>query len=164
MTVEAYNIDGTNYFMLRDLAALLRGTPAQFDVNYDALHNAVVMTTGAAYSGEAAAQFTDRSASTVPSPQTVDLDRKDVSFTAYNIGGNNFFGLRELAAYLGYSVESREFEIYFFRQSLCLLPFLTAEAANIEAGRRGAGVICPLHSRRRGPVSRSLLIAWLNII
>jgi hypothetical protein len=105
VTVEAYNIDGTNYFMLRDLAALLRGTPAQFDVNYDALHNAVVMTTGAAYSGEAAAQFTDRSASTVPSPQTVDLDRKDVSFTAYNIGGNNFFGLRELAAYLGYSVE-----------------------------------------------------------
>lgn len=30
--VEKYNIDGSNFFKLRDLAALLDGTAAQFDV------------------------------------------------------------------------------------------------------------------------------------
>lgn len=33
--VEKYNIDGSNYFKLRDVAALLDGTVAQFNVGYD---------------------------------------------------------------------------------------------------------------------------------
>ena len=40
---------------LRDLAALLRGTPAQFNVAYDAARNAVVVTKGQPYAGEAGA-------------------------------------------------------------------------------------------------------------
>ena len=105
ITVEAYNINGTNYFKLRDLAALLKGTPAQFDVRYDASRNAVVMTKGAAYDGAVGTEFTDKSASTVKSPQTVELDGQAMNFTAYNIGGNNFFGIRELSPILGYSVD-----------------------------------------------------------
>jgi len=105
VTVEAYNIGGTNFFKLRDLAALLKGTPAQFNVDYDANRNAVVMTKGAAYDGAVAAEFADNSASAVASPQTVELDGQAVGLTAYNIGGSNFFGLRELAAYLGYTVD-----------------------------------------------------------
>ncbi len=105
MRVEAYNIGGTNFFKLRDLAALLRGTPAQFGVDYDAKRNAAVLTRGAPYAGEAAAQFTDLSASAVVSPQTVELDGQPLSLTAYNVGGANFFGLRELSAYFGYAVD-----------------------------------------------------------
>jgi hypothetical protein len=104
-SVEAYNIGGTNFFKLRDLAALLRGTPAQFGVDYDAKRNAAVLTRGAPYAGEAAAQFTDLSASAVVSPQTVELDGQPLSLTAYNVGGANFFGLRELSAYFGYAVD-----------------------------------------------------------
>ena len=33
---ERYNIDGANYFKLRDLACLLNGTGSQFSVGYDA--------------------------------------------------------------------------------------------------------------------------------
>ncbi|MBE6910392.1 MAG: hypothetical protein E7474_12620 [Ruminococcaceae bacterium] len=104
-TVEAYNIDGTNFFKLRDLAAMLGGTPAQFNVEYNAASNAVLVTKGAAYNGSVGTDFTDNSASAVPSPQTVYIDGAAVSLTAYNIGGNNFFGLRELATILGYSVD-----------------------------------------------------------
>jgi hypothetical protein len=103
-SVEAYNIGGTNFFKLRDLAALLRGTPAQFNVAYDAARNAVVVTKGQPYAGAAGTQFTDLSASAVVSPQTVEIDGAPVSLTAYNVGGANFFGLRELAAYIGYGV------------------------------------------------------------
>ena len=34
--IDHYNIDGSNYFKLRDLACILRGTPRAFDVSYDA--------------------------------------------------------------------------------------------------------------------------------
>ena len=36
---EKYNIDGYNYFKLRDLAALLNGTASQFDVEFDEANN-----------------------------------------------------------------------------------------------------------------------------
>ncbi len=101
---EAYNIDGTNFFKLRDLAALLSGTSSQFNVSYDAARNTVVVTTGDAYDGTLGTNFKDSSASAVRSPQSVEIDGKAVALTAYNIGGSNFFGLRELSAYLGYNV------------------------------------------------------------
>ena len=43
---EKYNIDGRNYFKLRDLAALLDGTASQFDVDYDTATNTMIVTTG----------------------------------------------------------------------------------------------------------------------
>ncbi len=106
--VEAYNIGGANFFKLRDLAALLKGTSAQFNVDYDAARNTVVITKGASYAGEAGSVFADRSASAVISPQTVEIDGQVVALTAYNIGGNNFFGLRELSEILGYGVSYDE--------------------------------------------------------
>ncbi len=104
-SVEAYNIGGTNFFRLRDLAAMLSGTPAQFNVEYDAARNAVVITKGAAYNGEVGVGFTDMSASAMKSPQAVFIDGAPIPLTAFNIGGYNFFGLRELAVFLGFSVD-----------------------------------------------------------
>ena len=89
---------------MRFVISLLRGTPAQFNVAYDAVRNAVVVTKGQPYAGAAGTRFTDLSASAVVSPQTVEIDGQPVSLTAYNVGGANFFGLRELAAYIGYGV------------------------------------------------------------
>ena len=106
--VEAYNIGGTNFFRLRDLAALLRGTAARFNVDFDANRNAVVLASGVAYALAAGESFTDRSASAVISPQTVELDGRRVELTAYNIGGANFFGLRELSPFFGYDVSFDE--------------------------------------------------------
>ena len=105
-TVEAYNIGGTNFFKLRDLAALLRGTPAQFNVEYDANRNTVVVTTGQPYAGDVGTDFTDNSASATYSPQTVEINGQVYDhLEVYNIGGSNFFGLRELSAILGYGVD-----------------------------------------------------------
>ena len=108
---EKYNIDGRNYFMLRDLAALLTGTPSQFNVDYDADKNAVVITTGEAYTadGSELKAGVDNSASAVASPQTVIIDGETVSgLTAYNIGGHNFFQLRELGKTLHFYVHYDE--------------------------------------------------------
>ena len=60
---------------------------------------------GKAYAGTVGTAYRDNSASAVKSPQRIEIDGRTVSLTAYNIGGSNFFGLRELSEYLGYSVD-----------------------------------------------------------
>ena len=44
--VQAYLIDGNNYFKLRDLAMMLHETPNRFEVGYDSETKTVTMTTG----------------------------------------------------------------------------------------------------------------------
>ena len=46
---DKYNIDGYNYFKLRDLAKLLDGTNSQFNVDYDKAAKMMVVTTGVPY-------------------------------------------------------------------------------------------------------------------
>ena len=104
---EKYNIDGNNYFMLRDLALLLNGTTSQFSVGYDKASRTVSITTGEAYTpdGSELKAGVDNSATAVPSNQPIVIDgelRDDL--TAYNIGGHNFFKLRELGQALGFYV------------------------------------------------------------
>ena len=105
---EKYNIDGSNYFKLRDLAALLTGTPAQFAVSWDAAANAVVLAPGLPYEsiGGELEVGEDKSASAVPSAQTVwFLDAPADGLSVYNIGGNNFFKLRDLGELMGFTVD-----------------------------------------------------------
>ncbi len=46
---EAYNIQGNNYFKLRDLAHVLNGTTKQFNVGYDNTTKAITIVTGQPY-------------------------------------------------------------------------------------------------------------------
>lgn len=103
----AYNIDGNNYFKLRDIAALLTGTSAQFQVAYNQQTQAINLTTGQSYTsvgGELAA-LPQGAQKVVPTPSAVYVNGKQVSFTAYNINGNNYFKLRDLGQTLGFSVD-----------------------------------------------------------
>jgi len=104
---EIYNIDGANYFKLRDMAMLLSGTSSQFSVDYDAARKTIVVKTGEPYTpagGELAAGA-DNSASAVLSSQSIEINGEKVDLTAYNIGGANFFKLRDLGDALGFGVD-----------------------------------------------------------
>ena len=105
--IEHYNIDGSNYFKLRDLACLLAGTSNAFDVGYDSATRTVTVTTGAVYTPLATdLQIgADESASAMVSSQSLTINGEVVSLTAYNIGGSNYFMLRDLAPYLGFDVD-----------------------------------------------------------
>ena len=105
---EIYNINGSNYFKLRDMAALLTGTDAQFSVTYDEESKTIVVKTGEAYEKQAGdlTPGLDKSSTAVRSAQTLSINGETVDgLTAYNIGGNNFFKLRELGEKLGFGVD-----------------------------------------------------------
>lgn len=101
----AYNIDGNNYFKLRDIANILSGTQAQFDVTWNQSASAVEIVTGVPYSTRE-----ELTKEAVPNPTMVISkapiykDGKRIFMSAYNIGGNNFFKLRDLAAEIDFGV------------------------------------------------------------
>ena len=104
---EKYNIGGSNYFKLRDLAQVLSGTGSQFDVRYDEATATVRITTGKMYipNGTELLVGVDNSASAQPSSQAIRINgANNKKLTVYNIGGSNFFQLRELANLLNFEV------------------------------------------------------------
>ncbi len=48
--IDAYNIEGSNYFKLRDVAVILSGTEKEFDVGFDKKENLITIEPGKAYS------------------------------------------------------------------------------------------------------------------
>lgn len=105
---EKYNINGNNYFKLRDLALLLNGTGSQFSVGWDASTATVSIYTGEVYvpNGSELIVGEDQSSTAVRSQQTIRINgiiRDDLS--VYNIGGNNYFKLRDLGAALNFDVD-----------------------------------------------------------
>ncbi len=106
---EKYNIDGSNYFKLRDLARLLNGTGSQFDVGWDETNKVVSVTTNHAYTtpnGHELEVGADKSGTAVVSTQTIMIDgRVRSDLAVYNIGGSNFFKLREMGDALGFDVD-----------------------------------------------------------
>lgn len=106
---HAYNIDGANFFKLRDLAMALNGTNKQLAVDFDNTSGTVNLTTGREYTpigGELSAGR-DESDTLFRSDHKVVLDSKTVSPEGYNIGGANYFKLRDimklLDVYVGYN-------------------------------------------------------------
>jgi hypothetical protein len=104
---DAYNIGGNNYFKLRDLAHALNGTEKQFDVGYDTTTKVITLTSGVAYT-EVGGEMESKGASDkTPTATTskITLDGANVSFDAYNIGGNNYFKLRDIGAAFDFGVD-----------------------------------------------------------
>ena len=103
---DAYNIDSNNYFKLRDLAFALNGTAKQFDVGWDAVKNAITLTSNKPYTVAGGEMSTKGSGSKSASQtsSTIYLDGKEVSFTAYNIDGNNYFKLRDIGQAFDFNV------------------------------------------------------------
>ncbi len=106
---DAYTIDQTNYFKIRDIASALSGTDSQFEVYWqDNVANTIItLTSGKAYTavgGEMAAKGTEVKEGKANS-WTIYLDSKVVTIASYEIGGQSYFKLRDLSTALGFGAE-----------------------------------------------------------
>ena len=105
--VESYLINQENYLKLRDFAALLNGTSAQFEINYDAETLEIAIESGKAYTlvGGELVKGEDRSETLKASAQTIKLDGVQKALTAFNLADNNYLRLRDLCRVFGVEVE-----------------------------------------------------------
>ena len=95
----AYNIGGNNYFKLRDVAMALNGSEKNFNVGWDGKNNAISLTSNQNYipvGGELVVDTNAASTEPIVTNSRVYKDGESVSFIAFNIGGNNYFKLRDI--------------------------------------------------------------------
>lgn len=104
----AYNIEGNNYFKLRDLAAALDGTEKNFNVDYDKERDAVEITSLTAYTtgNQGVSGYTRYgNQKAYNSPQTMYLDKEQVTLKAYDVLDYNYCKLRDVANLLDFAVD-----------------------------------------------------------
>lgn len=104
---EVYNIDGNNFFKLRDIAYVLNKTNSQFSVDYNSETHMIETKKNNAYVavGGEMNVGADKSNTAVKSSQKLVVDKLEKELVAYNIGGNNFFKLRDLGAQFDFGVD-----------------------------------------------------------
>lgn len=103
--IAGYNINGNNYFKLRDLADELSESANNFDVVWNETAKQVELITGKDYSGTTGNYNPDTSAvNAVESSSKLIINGKETNVTAYNINGSNYYKLRDLGENLGFDV------------------------------------------------------------
>ncbi len=110
VTMQGYNINGNNYFKLRDLAKCLNNTSSQFDVAWNAEENAVEIYVGEPYSGDNTSSSVNSKAAAYKTDAVLLVDGKKVDAAAYNIEYNNYYMLRDLSGILGFEIKWLEAE------------------------------------------------------
>lgn len=104
---EAYNIQGYNYFKLRDIAMALADTNKRFAVNYDGKTSSVSIVSNRDYTpvgGELKVGNTQGIKQAKATESRIYVDGQEVKVVAYNIGGYNYFKLRDIAKVLNFGV------------------------------------------------------------
>ena len=104
----SYNIDGYNYFRIRDIVAAFNWSPKNFNVEYNAERNSVDIFTYTGYSqGIEAISKYEKSGNQVaiPTHQEVYVDGREVTLEAYAILGYNYCKLRDLAELIDFAVD-----------------------------------------------------------
>lgn len=96
---EAYTINDNNYFKLRDMAKAVNGSEKQFEVMWDNdLHtiNLISLKPYTAVGGEMV-EGDGKTKEGILNTSPIYKDGELIELLAYNINGNNFFKLRDLA-------------------------------------------------------------------
>lgn len=108
--VKGYIIQDNNYFKLRDVAALLDGKDAEFNVSYDEDRSAVIITSKSDYKKTDAdlTPLKDSDSDIKKSTHNVYVNGVRHSFNVYSIDGYNYFKLRELGKTIGFDVNFDE--------------------------------------------------------
>ena len=106
-TPTVYKINGSNYFKIRDLAAILNGTMKQFSVGYDSQLQSVTATTGEGYTkleGDLTGAPAGGQKTAAPSNDAIYINGEKVEAEVYKIDGSNYFKLRDLGKALNFYV------------------------------------------------------------
>lgn len=96
---EAYLINDNNYFKLRDIALAVNDTNKNFEINWDASNRAINLISNTPYTivGGELTPGDGVKKSGIKTNATIYKDANTIDLLGYNINGNNFFKLRDVA-------------------------------------------------------------------
>lgn len=99
MTFDAYLINGNNYIRLRDFAKAVSGTTKQFEITWDGPNNAIYLASRLPYTpvGNELTAGDGTSKAATPCASKILHDGTEIALAGYNIGGTNYFKLRDIA-------------------------------------------------------------------
>ena len=106
--LQAYNIFGSNYFKLRDIAMLMNGSDRTFNVMWNDELKAIELKSATPYisvGGELAATGEPIDKNAVFNTAKTYLDGEERYFSSYTIDGNNYYKLRDLGSTFNFAVE-----------------------------------------------------------
>ena len=103
---EAYNIDGYNYFKLRDIAYAINGSEKQFNTVWDSEKDMITLDMGKAYvpAGGEMTSGSGKNKTAVTSTAGVLVNGTLIEADAYNIDGMNYYKLRDIAKAVNFGV------------------------------------------------------------
>lgn len=110
ISFDAFNINDSNYFKLRDIAFMLKtvNSEKQFEIRWNNDTRAIDIVTDESYTpagGELQAKAYQGPQTALISSARLFLDEKSLSLNAYTINGNNYFKLRDIAAVIDFDVD-----------------------------------------------------------
>ncbi|MBE5821767.1 MAG: hypothetical protein E7311_04170 [Clostridiales bacterium] len=98
--VEAYNIDGNNYFKLRDIAYLLDTAGKSFEVEWNDIEQSIYMSEYGKYICEGnelkILNPNKENKKAIPSKQSMYYNGYQIELIKYNIDGYNYIKLRDI--------------------------------------------------------------------
>lgn len=103
VTVESYLIDDNNYCKLRDIAYILKDTDSCFNVSWSDREKTIAITTGQRYTGTGGQVAGGKKQATSVSAN-VYVNGSYEQLEGYNIGGSNYFKLRDIADFVAAEV------------------------------------------------------------
>lgn len=104
---DSYNINGNNYFKLRDLAYVLNATEKQFSVGYDEVMNTVSLTSSQPYTivgGELESLDGDVVEATATN-SSILKNGEEVNLQVYLINDSNYFKLRDIGKLFDFGID-----------------------------------------------------------
>lgn len=106
VTIDGYSVNDSNYFKIRDIAMLLRGTEKRFNVSWDSKKNAIMIDTNSDYVpiGGELSGVVDTEMNVVENDTPIYVDNKQRAITAYNINGSAYFKIRDIANAAGFEI------------------------------------------------------------
>ena len=105
-SIVAYNIDGNNYFKLRDVANIHKGSKAHFDVLWNEEIKAIELISKTDYSTiEKEDELKTEKIEILKKIIPVYLDGEGIIIESYDILGNNYFKLRDIASAIDFNVK-----------------------------------------------------------
>ncbi len=96
---DAYNINGNNYFKLRNVAYTVTGSEKQFNVTWNGANGCIDLISHAAYAANGSELKLGDGLAKKATVTTSPIMKDGVlvqNLAGYNINGNNFFKLRDL--------------------------------------------------------------------